>query len=156
MRAAIERTVVAPAVPLSAELERALDASFERCRDTDTRYYTPHMLLVLIDLGDGVVRSCFDRVEPGLAGQIRTEVAHYVAEAYARAAEPFIAFRWRERNDVRRAQRLAAEAESPIVTSGLLFAGVLDTESSTQKQLRARLGPPRVDARNPTVCICRR
>lgn len=98
------------------------------------------MLLVLIDLGDGVVRSCFDRVEPGLAGQIRTEVAHYVAEAYARAAEPFIAFRWRERNDVRRAQRLAAEAESPIVTSGLLFAGVLDTESSTQKQLRARLG----------------
>ncbi|MGI8754271.1 MAG: hypothetical protein ACR2MB_00065 [Acidimicrobiales bacterium] len=38
LRAAIERTVVAPAVPLSAELERALDASFERCRDTDTRY----------------------------------------------------------------------------------------------------------------------
>jgi Clp amino terminal domain, pathogenicity island component len=145
LRAALVRRIVAPAVPLAAELEAALDSSYAACRATKTKYYTPHLLLALLDLRDGVVRMCFERVEGGLAADIRTRLAAYVSNAGHATPEPFAEFRWVERDDIGCAQRLAAEAGSPVVTSPLLLAAVLETPSGTQQQLLQLLGPQRFE-----------
>jgi hypothetical protein len=135
-------TLRATMVPLAATLEAALESSYTACRATDTRFYTPHLLLVLLDLPDGVVRACFDQVERGLSVTMRDQLARYVARP---SGQPFVAFRWHERDDVRSAQRLAVESGSPVVTAPLLLVAVLDTESRTAQQLRARLGTQGVD-----------
>jgi Clp amino terminal domain, pathogenicity island component len=143
VRAAITRRVVAPALPLSAELEAALDASYAGCRATNTRFYTPNLLLALLDSRDGVARACFNRVESGLSGEVRARLAGYVANPGA--GQGFVAFRWPEREDVRTAQLLAAEAGSPVITPACLLAAVLETPSSTREQLLAFLGTERFE-----------
>jgi hypothetical protein len=148
--------VRAAIVPLAAELQRALDASYAACRATNSPYYSPHLLLTLLDLRDGVVRACFDRTEPGFGGQIRDRLARYVADLDARTGPGFVEFRWIERDDIRRAQRLAAELESHVVTGPLLLAALLDTPSNTANQLRAWLGPERFDQLRANALAARR
>jgi hypothetical protein len=137
--------VRAAIVPLAGELQRALDASYAACRATNSPFYSPHLLLVLLDLEDGVVRACFDQTEPGLASQVRNRLARYVADLDAGTGPGFVEFGWIERDDIRRAQRVAAELESPVVTAPLLLAALLATPSNTVNQLRAWLGPEQVD-----------
>jgi hypothetical protein len=138
MHTAIVRRVVVPAVPLTRELEAALNDSYELCYATNTPFYTPHLLLALLNARDGAVHRCFDEVEPGFGNEIQTQLAAYVANPPGEGS--FVAFRWLEREDIRRAQDLAAEVWSPVVTSPLLLVAVLDTSSRTQRQLLTRLG----------------
>ena len=137
--------VRAATVPLAAELEHALDRSYAACRATDTPYFTPHLLLALLSLADRIVLDCFDRTQPGLGTEVREQLTRYVAGVAARERTGYAAFRWIEREDIRRAQILAAEFGSPVVTAPLLLAGVLDAPSTTTRQLRARLGAERFD-----------
>jgi hypothetical protein len=125
-------------VPLARDMECALNASYKACEAADTMFYTPHLLNSLFKLGDDLARGCFDHVEPGLGDEIDTRLAEYVANPPGK--DGFVAFRWVEREDVRRSQDLAVHTLSPVVTSTLLLAGVLDTPSATQRQLRERLG----------------
>lgn len=129
---------VGAAIPLARDMECGLNASYEACKAVDTAFYTPHLLHSLFTLGNGLVRRCFDHVQPGLGDEIEARLAEYVANPPGK--DGFVAFRWVEREDVRRSQELAVHASSPFVTSTLLLAGVLDTPSATQRQLKKRLG----------------
>jgi Clp amino terminal domain, pathogenicity island component len=129
---------VAALIPLAAHLRSALDQARDACRVTDTPFYTPHLLLALIDAPDAIASDCLDARRPGLADDLRARLVRYVTTVEFESG--FIAFHWTEREDIRAAQRLAANVGSPAVETGLLLAAVLETPSNTQQQLRELLG----------------
>ena len=148
--------VRAAMVPLAAELRRALDASYAVCRATNSPYHSPHLLLALLDVRDGDIQACFDHTQPGLGDQIRDRLTRYVAGFNERTGDGFVEFAWIERDDIRHAQRLAAELESPVVTAPLLLAALLDMPSNTANQLRAWLSPERYDELRANALAARR
>jgi hypothetical protein len=128
-------------VALAPTLHQALNRARASCELANKQFFTPNLLLALLDLPGGRVAQCFDALQPGLAGKLRKGLQGYLATtAYDRSFPHFEPFDWIERPEVRRAQELALQAGQPAVNDVHLLAGVLECESNTRDQLVDILG----------------
>jgi hypothetical protein len=128
-------------VPLPPALYQALDRARASCELANKQFFTPNLLLALLDLPGGRVARCFDVLQPGLADKLRKGLQEYLATtAYDRSFPHFKPFDWIERPEVQRAQELALQAGQPAVNDVHLLAGVLECESNTRDQLVDILG----------------
>jgi hypothetical protein len=148
---AADGTRQARSMPLSAALRHALDDTRAACRAAVRMFVTPDLLLTLIQMPDRVAARCFDTVRPGLSSSLREQLTHYLDTA---ALDPFRPFDWVERADVQQAQRLAWTDGAPVVTVPYLLLGVLDSESTTRRQLAELLGAE-FERLHETAMVCR-
>jgi hypothetical protein len=124
-------------VPLADPLRKTLERAKAACRATDSRFFTPHLLLALVRSPSTAVRSLFDQQRAGLAAEIEGSLAAYVGQ---HPVADFVDFDWRERSEVQAARVVAIRLGTAIVTDRLLLLGALETPSNTSRQLSARLG----------------
>jgi hypothetical protein len=150
--AAVSETIgdrgLAQLVALGAGLRDRLDTARTRCRIANRAFLTPDVILVLLDPPDGPARVGFDEVRPGLASTVTNQLRTYLATA---DVGPYSPFDWTERPDVRRAQHLAWAQQALAVNDAHLLLGVLDTGSSTSRQLAAWLGADFARLRDATA-----
>jgi hypothetical protein len=128
-----------PRVPLSDALLVALNHQRSLCEAARRPFFTPDLLLALLMPG-GRVAQCFDQVEPGWSGQVRSQLQSYTSALASGTLDGFRPFDWPERRDVRKAQRRAGRSRSPAVGDVHMLLGVLDTRSKTRQQLKVRFG----------------
>lgn len=133
------RTLLANLIPLSGAVLAALDRAVARCARNRVAFFTPHLLLALLDLSGSAVVATFDDVSPGLATELRRRLKAYV-ESAAAASQPFTPFEWSEREYVRRARCIAWGRGDPAVTELHLLLGVFDAPSTTGRELTTLLG----------------
>jgi hypothetical protein len=123
-------------VPIADPLRQTLEQVKATCRATGTRFLTPHLLLALLR-PPFTVRALFDDQRPGLTADIESKLARYVSTSgLARFAD----FDWRERRDIQAARVIAIRQGAPVLTDRLVLVGILETPSSTNRQLAAWLG----------------
>jgi hypothetical protein len=127
-------------VPIAGDLRHALNDARLKCRMADRAFYTPDVLLALLEMPEGRVTRCFEAVRNGLGQEIDLRLRGYAAGLTRDAAGPYVDFDWTERDDVRRAQQLAWQDGASTVNDAYLLLGVLDTPSNTQRQLANLLG----------------
>ena len=126
-------------VPFAAAVHQALDAERASCRARNRPFLTPNLLLALLELPNGKVGACFNATRDGLAVWARDQLRYYLASSELDEVD-FIPFEWVERPEVARAQELAWQTAAPVVTDLHLLIGVLDSESTTRRQLAEFLG----------------
>lgn len=129
-------------IPLSAPLQRTLDAARRDARATNCEFFTPHLLLALLRHPDSLAREAVDTVRRGLAKEIEEALSAYLASA---KLGRYVDFDWRDRNDVRAAQLIAVRQGSSTITACHLLVAVLESGSNTQRQLVTWLGHDVVD-----------
>ena len=103
-------------------------------------FRTPSLLLVLLEMPNGVARRALETLRPGLAAELERRLRSYVAAAPTGAGSSFSDFQWEERADVRLTQRWAMEEGSATVTEQHLLLSILETKSNTQQGLKGMLG----------------
>jgi hypothetical protein len=126
-------------IPLAGEVRAALDRQRQYCQAVGRAFFTPDLLVALLDMPGRRVVFCFENAHPngrGLIGELR----RWVAGLRVEDAGPFVPFNWTKRPDIRRAQDIAAGFGAPAVTDALLLLGVLETESKTRADLAAQFG----------------
>jgi hypothetical protein len=133
------RETMASLIPFSAALSQALEMSVQLCKDADTPYYTPHMVLALLQMPDSVAGKCLSVARSQLADIIRHQLLTYTTQLKQRHGGHFTPFLWRERDDVRRAQLFALQNSQKVVTPAALFLGMLNTSSKSMAELKAQL-----------------
>jgi hypothetical protein len=121
--------------PIAAAVRASLDDARLNCEMTDRKFYTPDLLLGLLQTPESRVIRCFNMALPGLGEDVRQQLQHYVSALNRESAGPYIPFDWMEREEVRHAQMLAWEAGAGAVTEVHLLLGFLETESNTREQL---------------------
>ncbi|MFI0220517.1 hypothetical protein [Streptomyces lydicus] len=124
-------------VPLADPLHETLERAKAACKATDSRFLTPHLLHALIRSPSTAVRALFDQQRAGLAAEIEGSLADYVG---GHPVAGFVDFDWRERSEVQAARVVAIRLGAAVVTDRLLLLGVLETPSTTRRQLIAWLG----------------
>lgn len=129
-------------VPIAPFVKEALDAALAQCRSNNVRFFTPHALVALLDIDGGRVHACLDSLDGDLASVMVDKLRSYVRRYDARRA-PFRAFSWAERDDIRRAQQIAASYDLHAVDDLCLFVAVLDGRSQTVASLEKLLGATR-------------
>jgi len=132
--------------PLDRRVRSVLDLQKEQARELDVRFMTPHLLLALLQMNGGFAQRGFDGVRPGLAAELRRTFATYVSSDAARANEGFSDFVWEEHENVRRARRLAAEANALHTDDRHLLLAVFGGDSNTVVGLRRQLGDDAFEA----------
>lgn len=132
-------------VPIAPFVEKALDAALAQCRSKNVRFFTPHVLVALLDIEGGRVQACLDSVDGDVARVMVDKLRSYVGRYDARRA-PFRAFSWAQRDDIRRAQQIAAGYDLHAVDDLCLFVAVLEGRSQTVAALEKRLGATRFHA----------
>lgn len=131
-------------LPIVPSVLAALDEARAACADADYGFFTPHLLLALLELPDSEVAKCFDETRPGLAERWKGLMHRY--QERARAGEfgdypRFRRFDWDHRGDVWRAKQLALSDDRPVVDDLYLLLGVLtNPRSGTVRQLAEDLG----------------
>jgi hypothetical protein len=124
---------------MTGAVRAALDGARAACASKGRAFYTPDLLLALLDLPGGRVAACLDVARPGAS----TEVRSWLYEKHADLAtdtHSFQPFEWVERPEVRRAQELAFADGTGIVSEAHLLLAVLDSDSSTGRGLAQLLG----------------
>jgi hypothetical protein len=129
-------------VPIAAFVEEALNDAVAECRSKNVRFFTPHVLVALLDIEGGRVQACLDSLDRDLARVMVGKLRNYVRRHDARRA-PFRAFSWDQRDDIRRAQLIAAGYDLYAVDDLCLFVAVLETRSRTVAALEKLLGATR-------------
>ena len=71
LAAEFQRFSLARLVPLSREVEAALDVQRSVCEAIDRPFFTADLLLALLTMTRGRVAKCFDQAKPGTAAEIR-------------------------------------------------------------------------------------
>jgi len=137
--------VAASRVPIAPFVQNVLDASLARCRSSNVRFFTPHLLVALLDIEGGRVQGCVDTLDGDLPRVMVEKLRNYVRRGNA-SRQPFRAFSWSERDDVKRAQRIAASHDLRAVDDLCLFVAVLEGGSPTVTFLEKLLGPDRFRA----------
>ena len=128
-------------LPIEAAVLRNLEDARLKCQVADREFYTPDLLLALIEIPGGRVARCFELVQKGLGEDIRRRLRHYADSLRADAAGPYRVFDWTERPDVQRAQLLAWQAGASALSDLDLLLGVLDSSSKTRGELEVEFGP---------------
>lgn len=121
--------------PIAAAVRASLDVARLTCQMADRRFYTPDLLLGLLQAPEGRIIRCFNMALPGLGEDVRKQLRDYVSALTRESAGSYIPFGWMEREEVRRAQVVAWEAGAGAVTEVHLLLGFLETESNTREQL---------------------
>ena len=127
-------------IQLSGAVRQALDAARTSCEAKHRAFYTPDLLLALLDMPRSRTTSCFDETRAGLAGDVRERLSRRINGLNTNPVHPSHPFEWPERPEVQVAQDLAALDRSPVVTEIYLLLGVLGSESSTRTELEEHLG----------------
>ena len=104
-------------------------------------FFTPDLLLALLDIPNSRTVECFDEVQAGLGRRVREWLSRNVSALNASPVRPFEPFEWTERQDIQLAQDLALIDGAAAVSEVYLLLGVLGSESGTRQQLAALLGP---------------
>jgi hypothetical protein len=130
---------LASLIPFSAALSQALEMSVQLCRDEDTPYYTPHMMLALLEMPNSVVGKCLNAGRPRLADNIRNQALAYITQLKRVHGGHFASFLWRQRDDVHRAQLFALRHSHSVVTDASLFLGMLNSSSRSIADLKEQL-----------------
>lgn len=136
-------------VPLAAVVRQALDAARASCQARNQRFFTPNLLLALLELPANRVGSCFDAIRPCLATWLRDRLRRHLATA---DVGPFVPFEWEERRDVVWTQNLVGQTGTRAITDLHLSAAALDTKSNTKRQLAKRLGSDFDRLRKIAIC----
>jgi hypothetical protein len=126
-------------VPMAGALRSVLDVARDSCASKGRAFYTPDLMLALIDLPGGRTVVCLEVARPGASKEVRAWLYETIA-ALSDGADPFRPFEWIERPEVRRAQELASADGTGIVTDLHLLLAVLEGESSTSRGLAQVLG----------------
>ena len=128
-------------IPIDRTLLAILNLQKDWCRQKNVPFHTPILLLVLLEMANGVARRALETLRSGLAAELERRLKSYVAAVpTSGAGSSFSDFLWEERADVRLAQRRAMEEGSATVTERHLFLGILETKSNTQQGLKDMLG----------------
>lgn len=129
-------------LPLAGAVREALDAARASCAAKNRAFYTPDLLLALLDMPNSQILSCIEEIEAGLGHRLRIVLVRSTSTTVltVRRPDPFQPFEWVERQDIRDAQDLAAAADSPVVTDIHLLLAVLNGKSTTRTHLATLLG----------------
>ena len=130
---------LASLIPFSAALSQALEMSVQLCRDEDTPYYTPHMMLALLEMPNSIVGKCLNAGRPHLADNVRYQTLTYITQLKQRHGGHFTSFLWRQRGDVHQAQLFALRHSHSVVTDAALFLGMLNSSSNSIADLKKQL-----------------
>ncbi|NPT47176.1 hypothetical protein GNZ12_38980 [Paraburkholderia sp. 1N] len=124
-------------VPFTQDLKDLLESSKADMRTRNLPYFTPALLLVMLYEG-GFASSVFNAVKPNSAKELRARFRQYLDnELPAAAPGAFQDFDWLNRDDVRRAQQLAAEEQTSSISERILLKAVLlSPESRAVAQVR--------------------
>jgi hypothetical protein len=140
-------------LPLTEPVESALRERRAVCEAVGRGFVTPDLLLALLEIPGGRAGQCFDTARPGCASSLRAQLRRYAAALEPGESGPFVAFGWTERKDVCRAQVVAWADGASAVTDAHLLLGVLDTGSSTRRQLADQFGGDLSTLRDATAKI---
>ncbi len=138
-------TIIAPgasaleALPLASNVHAPVDAALTACEASNRAFYTPDLMLALLEVPGNRVGWCFNQVQPGLARSVQERLRVGLARTPIHEFQPFQPD-FDSRPDVGWAQRFARRDRAAVVTELHLFLGVLVTESNTQRQLKRLLG----------------
>jgi hypothetical protein len=127
-----------PSLRLAPWLLALLEQERDACASRTRTYHTPNTLLALLQLPDGVTRRSLDALRPGLADDLEEKLSTYVRRDVGPGI--FVPFKWEERSEFRRAQRLAHEAGAGEIGDKHLLLGVLEGDSATTRNLSSWLG----------------
>jgi hypothetical protein len=128
-------------LPLNKSLLAVLNHYKESCRTKDIPFYTPHLLLALITIQNGVAQHALHQLHAGLADELKDKLTKYINEALPRFTnQSFSEFEWLEREDVKRAEAWALKQGASNIQEKHLLLGVLETDSGTMKSLQKMLG----------------
>ena len=133
-------------LPIASTLLAFLNYQRELCQQKNVPFFTPSLLLSLLEIPEGVMQYSLDALKAGLAREYKQHIRRYLEGILPRATiMPFKQFDWEEREDIRRAQRLAAQEGSPVVTDKHLLLALLETRNKTINSLRNSLGEEQFD-----------
>ncbi|MEA2188429.1 MAG: hypothetical protein QOK16_3440 [Solirubrobacteraceae bacterium] len=135
-------SLVAASVPMAPFVQDALEAALARCRSNNVRFFTPHVLVALLDIEGGRVQPCVSSLDRDLARVMVERLRNYVRR-YDAGRQPFRAFSWTERDDIKRAQQIATDYGLCAIDDLCLFVAVLEGGSRTVTSLENLLGPGR-------------
>jgi hypothetical protein len=136
---------LARSIPLSGVVRLSLDAAVALCRARNRSFYTPDLLIALLDMPRGRTADCFDETRAGLARRVHEALDADLRKMNPSQVLPFQPFEWTERPDVRLAQDLALVDASAVVTEIYLLLGVLGSDSGTRRRLIELLEPEGYD-----------
>lgn len=119
---------------LSGEVREVLDAARDACKARRRRVYTFDVLLALLDMPSGRVRTCFEDAVSGLSRRVRDELI--AMPAPGKQVHPFVPFDWFERDDVQLACEYAAADARPVISELHLLLAILDGQSATNRWLK--------------------
>lgn len=117
-----------------------LNLQKEQCRRDDSAFFTPHLLLALLDIPNGAAQWSLNSLKPDLATEVKRRLEQFAVTSLKKNGEPYSDFQWEDRADVQKAQKLALRDRHKTVTEKQLLLGILETESTTVKGLRSFLG----------------
>jgi hypothetical protein len=128
-------------VSLSGVVREALDAARTSCAARGRPFYTPDLLIALLDIPNSRTAQCLEEVQPGLAQRVREWLDKSLRAVSEGRESLFHSFEWNERPDVQLAQDLAFSDGMAVVTEVYMLLGVLGSESNTRSRLAVFLGP---------------
>lgn len=128
-------------IPIDRALLAILNIQKDLHRQNNVPFFTPSLLIVLLEMPNSVARYSLETLKSGLTGELQKRLKSYVAAAPTSAAgASFVDFQWEDRADVRLAQQQALKEGSIVVTERHLLLGILETKSNTQQGLKDMLG----------------
>ena len=128
-------------ISIDGGLLAVLNLQKEACRQRDVPFFTPNLLLALLEMSGSVAQRALDNLRPKLAIDLKRQLRSYIAALSGTGiGVSFSDFRWEERADVQKAQQLALRDGRDKVTERYLLLGVLGIESNTQQGLKDLLG----------------
>ncbi len=95
-------------IPIGRTLIAVLNLQKDWCRPRNVPFRTPSLLLMLLEMANGVAQRALESMRSGLAAELERRLKSYVAAvSTSGAGSSFSDFQWEERADVRLAQRRA-------------------------------------------------
>jgi hypothetical protein len=128
---------------LDQNLLALLELEKDRCRERDTSFVTPNLLVSILAPRTGAARRIADRASPGMIEGIVADLRSYEPTDETGTVAPFVDFDWYDRSDVQAARRRAQQEGKRAIDARHLLLGFLETPSGTRTRLRAALGEER-------------
>jgi ATP-dependent Clp protease ATP-binding subunit ClpA len=119
---------------MSGQVREALDAARNACQARHRAVYTFDVLLALLDMPGGRVRSCFEDVASGLSDRVRQGLL--AMPDPGKQQHPFVPFEWVERDDMQLAWQYTLSDARPAVSDLHLLLAILDSQSETNLWLK--------------------
>jgi hypothetical protein len=130
-------------MPIEPNLLDLMEKMRSDCESADRRFYTPHLLLALLELPSSHVTQCFNEVRPGSAEAWRQNLRRYRDKAKQDPRHPkYRPFEWNARPDIRSAGLQARQMGASQITELQVLVSILtsDRDSRTQRELMQYFG----------------